>query len=481
MANFSSQPTKTGLRYWMSQVLVQADKAAEGFGTDPVHDLRTALRRCRSVADGLMVFDSDPAIRKMRKAAKDLFQSLGVLRDIHVLKEWVQKLAPAGDESARLLQEFLDRREQELRAIAQDALKEFDREKWSGWIREVPERAGRIPLDGSLFAHLALQRWHEARALHRRALRDRTIVAFHDLRIGVKRYRYIVENFLPSLHEFWKEDLKEVQDALGDVHDLDVLWSTSLASGAFRDELSRERWRTRIQEVRRDRLVVYRSKMVGKESLWPVWRKGLPQAEELRDLGLKQLEMWASSLDPDVQHSRHVAQLSVQLFDGLADCIPATERHAYRQIVRGAALMHEVGRAKAHKGHHKISARLIRQHNVPLGWTADELHATSLVARYHRGALPGEQHLRFVALSEPQRWIVQLLGGIVRFACTCDSEHDAQIRHVDVESSTPVLRVRAEGYNGATVLAEEIAAARHLLEIAYQRPVFVLPAQSHAA
>ena len=50
--------------------------------------------------------------------------------------------------------------------------------------------------------------------------------AYHQLRIGIKRLRYTVENFLPSLHAVWAKDLRDLQDALGEVHDFDVLWAT---------------------------------------------------------------------------------------------------------------------------------------------------------------------------------------------------------------------------------------------------------------
>jgi len=48
-----------------------------GFGADPVHDLRVALRRCRSLADGLMALDPDPDWKAMKKAGRRLFQRLG--------------------------------------------------------------------------------------------------------------------------------------------------------------------------------------------------------------------------------------------------------------------------------------------------------------------------------------------------------------------------------------------------------------------
>ena len=68
---------KLGLRAWMERVLLECDRAAAGFGADPVHDLRVALRRCRSLADGLMVLDPDSSWKDMKKAGRKLFQALG--------------------------------------------------------------------------------------------------------------------------------------------------------------------------------------------------------------------------------------------------------------------------------------------------------------------------------------------------------------------------------------------------------------------
>ena len=76
----------TGLRYWMSRVLEECDRVAADFSPDPVHDLRVALRRCRSLADGLHALDPDPNWKAMRKAGKRLFQRLGALRDIQIMR-----------------------------------------------------------------------------------------------------------------------------------------------------------------------------------------------------------------------------------------------------------------------------------------------------------------------------------------------------------------------------------------------------------
>jgi CHAD domain-containing protein len=468
-----------GIAYWMEEVLSQCGKVEAGFAADPVHDLRTALRRCRSMAEGIRVFDRDSGWKKMRRAGKELFNRLGGLRDAQVMLEWVEKLSPPGDPVGRTLTEFLLSQEQELKKSTTAALQQFDRTQWRNWAGKLPARAARIPLESRAFAHLALERWLDAHHLHLRALRNRTKVSFHDLRIALKRFRYTLENFLPRLHESWSEDLKELQDLLGEVHDLDVLWQASNRMKAFPGLAERAAWQSRIEQERGQRLAAYRAKMTGKASLWRIWRAALPTREECRRLALERLRIWASFLDPKASHSEHVARIALELYDGLPSdgILPGSKRESYRSILHAAALAHEVGRSRTSRGHHKAGGRLIRNLQPPLGWAASELRTVALVARYHRGALPVGTQQKFRALSPSRRRLVQFLAGILRLACGFDWHHDKKILKITVESFDPVITLRAEGYVESTPLAEHIAAARHLLELTYNQPVFVLAAK----
>jgi CHAD domain-containing protein len=479
MASSATLEKRMGLAYWMEEVLVQCGKAEQDFSSDPVHDLRTALRRCRSMADGIRVFDRDPAWKKMRRAGKQLFSSLGELRDTHVMREWVEKLAPEGDTARTIVSNYLNMQEHELKKTAAAALQQFDRRQWKYWAGKLPHRAARIPLDSPVWAHLALERWVGAHNLHRQALRNRTNVAFHQLRIGLKRFRYTLENFLPTLHGGLGADLKGLQDALGEMHDLDVLWETAVRIKAFADGAERSEWRARVEKERTRRLECYRAKMVGRNSLWTTWRAALPSSSEFRSLGLERIRIWSSFMDPHVGHSKHVARIALQLYDGLPTngILQPSKRESCRWILYAAALMHDVGRSKGHSGHHKISARLIRKLAPPIGWNPRELRTAACVVRYHRGALPSAAQKSFAALSPSAQRLLQFLGGILRLACACDLQHDGKILGVSMESLDPVITVHAKGYIESTALAEHIAAARHLLELTYRRPILVLPAE----
>jgi CHAD domain-containing protein len=475
---------KSGLAFWMQRVLEECDGASVAFEPDPVHDLRVALRRCTSMADGVAAIDPDPAWKEMKKAGKRLFRRLGELRDVHVMQEWVHRLDSADDPvTAPLLQVFAAR-EAPLQQEAVQALAEFDRKQWQRWSRSLPRRMARFRPGSPIFRHLALERWTEAHNLHRQVMRTDSSPGFHRLRIGIKRFRYIVENFLPEQHAAWSDGLKHMQDVLGEVHDLDVLWPAAVQASVFPDDSVRLRWQNKITEERDQRIETYRKKMRGKDgsgndSLWQVWRSQLPDRKQTATAALLRLQLWASLLDPDFKHSRHVAQLSLQLYDGLAalgnELRPPVQE---RTVLRMAALLHDVGRSEKEKGRHKATYRMIRRLSPPLGWRAQNLLTTGAVARYYRGALPraGQKTLR--GLSLKQRQDIARLAAILRLANAFDASRDGRIKRLRVRSAKPenkILLIEAQGYSARDSQAEAIAAARHLLETVYRRPVMVKP------
>ncbi|MGA7046342.1 MAG: CHAD domain-containing protein [Candidatus Sulfotelmatobacter sp.] len=535
----TTRPKKiTGLRYWMLRVLEECEHVSTDFGPDPVHDLRVSLRRCRSLADGLMALDPDPDWKAMKKAGRRLFQRLGALRDVHVMIEWVEKLNPSeasvaqagveagdspalplsqqirefiadptdpkaspNDPAAQALLEILQRREQEQQHEAQTALEEFDRKQWRSWSKSLPARATRIRMGSALFKHLALERWTTARELHNRAMRNRSQVAFHSLRIGIKRFRYIVENFLPVEHKAWSNDLKEIQDLLGEVHDLDVLWSTAVSCQVFPGEDSRKHWREIILSERTKRIDRYRAKMIGPDSLWQVWRSALPHGKQIQVLATRRMKLWANGLDPDFPHSERVASLALQLYNGLlaSGWQPSVDAASGRSSLFAAALLHDVGKSAGQKGHHKTSFDLIRAHGNPLGWQPADLQRAAIVARFHRGALPTRKHKTLRDLLPGEQKATIQLAAILRLANALDAAHDGHIRRIQIENvqigieksrkartnrfqrkpssvaANEALVIVAEGYTPTSSTAQTIATERHLLETVLRRPVVVKP------
>ncbi|HKM48008.1 MAG TPA: CHAD domain-containing protein [Terriglobales bacterium] len=494
----ANQKLKLGLRAWMERVLVECDRAALGFEADPVHDLRVALRRCRSLADGLMAIDPDSSWKDMKKAGKKLFQALGELRDMQVMLEWIAKLSDIaaggaasrvftedlGDQVVVRLLEHVHAREALCKQAALKDLNQFDRKQWRQWARTLPQRGSRVRPGSVVYLHLALEKWTAAYDLHQRALRTRSQVSWHALRIGIKRFRYTVENFLPRQHALWGDDLKELQDLLGEVHDLDVLWAMAVEILAFPDVESRNHWREKLNAERTKRIQRYREKMVGRESLWRVWRAELPSGPQLHAAAMSRLRVWAGYLDPDFAHSERVTQLALLLYDGLRDAglvtapdpVPPNPAYDWRAVLQAAALMHDVGKAKGAKNHEKNSYRMIRGMARPLGWSARELEMAAVVARYHRGPLPRPQGKTLQLLELADRPMAMQLAGILRLANALDKRHgrdNANPPRLEVILQDRFVVVRVAGYSALDRSAEEVAAARHLLETVLRRPVLV--------
>jgi CHAD domain-containing protein len=537
---------KLGLRAWMERVLEECDRADRTFDADAVHDLRVALRRCRSLADGLIALDPDSSWKDMKKAGKKVFQALGDLRDMQVMEEWIEKLSdkwserlseksggnssdksneardPSSDPVAVKLLGHIHVREAVCKQLARKDLDQFDRKQWRQWSKTLPQRAARVRPGSVVYLHLALEKWTEAYDLHKRALRTRSTVGWHQLRIGIKHFRYTVENFLPAQHAQWGDDLKELQDLLGEVHDLDVLWATAIDSNvnAFPDLQSRKEWREKLNVERQKRLARYREKMVGRQSLWRLWRADLPSGPQLHAAAMSRLRTWAGYLDPDFAHAQRVAQLSLHLYDGLKNAGLILPNHTSstsvtpnatpqtvdadsdldpRAILQAAAFMHEVGQAKGQKNHQKKSYRMIRSMTRPLGWSARELELAATVARYHRGALPRPRGKIMQRLDLPDRPTATMLAAILRLSAALDIRkrrnekqsvsrsaaslsraEQAAAKRVEVRLQDNFIIVRAEGYSPLDRSAERIAAARHLLEAVLRRPVLVRPLRSTA-
>jgi CHAD domain-containing protein len=458
----------------MLEVPQQIARVADGLSNKTVHDLRVVLRRCRSLVDGIRAVDPDKRWKKMRRQATELFDSLGALRDCHVMLEWVEKLGQEGDPVTGALHILLRQQESGLKLQAQEALEAFDRKQWEQWSRALPRRAARMPADSAVFQALALERLAAARRLQTSTLKTGGHLALHRLRIAVKKFRYVVENFLPKLHQEWKDDLKVAQDLLGEIHDLDVLQETvdRVCAGEPAEALTR--WRHMVAAERATRIERYRHRMAGEASLWLRWRAALPRGTAARQASLTRLQAWSSFLDSDLPHTRRVTRLAGQVYDGLEKTGVIRRRHPEdRELLRAAATVHEVGRAGGNKNHHKRTQKMVEQLRQLVGWSRQEVSTMARVARYHRGTLPRAATLRDIPVAQRSR--IKLLAGVLRLANALDADHEGVITSVTVARRDGFVMIHAQGLIADSPLTETIAGARHLLEISCGLPVIVRP------
>ncbi len=150
------------MRYWMGRVLEECDRAAPDLAPEAVHDLRIALRRCRTMADAFMLIDPCKTWKIMRREGGRLFKELGELRDVQVMMEWALKLGTSADAGAARMLEHLAPRTAQLKQDALSALRAFDRKRWNNWSERLQKRSRLIPPEGIVYQLHALRAWDDA-------------------------------------------------------------------------------------------------------------------------------------------------------------------------------------------------------------------------------------------------------------------------------------------------------------------------------
>ncbi|HEU5415834.1 MAG TPA: CHAD domain-containing protein, partial [Candidatus Angelobacter sp.] len=182
---------QSGLAYWMAQASAEVRNAAHHLHSKTVHDLRVALRRCRSLADGFRQIDPDKNWKKMRRQGSALFDSLGELRDCHVMQYWVEKLGEEADPVTERLATHCKQQEKIFEQHAKQALEAFDGKRWDSLAVVLSRRSARLQPGSAPFQALAIERWTTARKLEPPALRSGSPAALHKLRIAIKKFRYL--------------------------------------------------------------------------------------------------------------------------------------------------------------------------------------------------------------------------------------------------------------------------------------------------
>jgi len=464
-----------GLTYWMERVLKELENVRNSPDPEAVHDLRVALRRCRSVAAVMEEVDPDRTWPEMRKLGRKLFRQLGALRDTQVLEEWTSKLGAEEDPVRAHVLSELTIKETELREAALRAAAKFDQKNWKRLERGLRNRARRVPLDGLAAECLALERLEAAKELHAQALRSERPGPWHKLRIGVKRFRYTVEALLPKRYELWGENLKRMQDLLGDVHDLDVLTETIAQVAAEEPEEARTGWSERIASTRHERLETYRQLTLGKTSLWHEWRQGLPHGERLEAAALARLRVTDRALNENTRRTGQISRITMKIYDALTRLQAAaafTERQ-FRKVIRAAGYLHGIGVSLDAHAPHKAARDFVRNMHVPAGWRKAEWELLANVVRFHRGEQPGPKHKAFSRLPEEEQKTVCALAGVLRLARALRKFGCETSVGLRVEKSVDALIVRVPGLQDTEEAAARLAAGKHLLESVLGKPLIL--------
>jgi CHAD domain-containing protein len=459
----------------MARVLEEREKVLKAFSPDAVHDLRVAIRRCRSLAWGMRLVDPHPGWRRLNRRGRALFRVLGELRDTQVLLDLVRSIGPRGDPAGAALVASLKRTEAEEIRVARAALDAFPVREWGALAATLEPRVRRLTPDGPFFEYLAARLLEDALAVHRRAVRSQNPVAWHELRIAIKRFRYVVESFLPRRLARWGPSLKLLQDVLGEVHDLDVLWAALGHLGPVFDAPARSRWRATVGRGRRIRIRRYRRRMTGRRSLWRLWRRELPSPEERNRAALSRLAVWLDYADPAFARTRRGVAVALRLFDQLAalDAGMAFRGARARRLLETAGLCRGAAGSRR-PGSRKTGARMVRNRLPQLvDWPRPEIEIVALLVRRHAGRPPWLGDRRVAALSPRERALFLPLAAVLRLALVLHAAHPRGASGLCVRRTARTFVIETRGPLADGPLQARLSLERAGLEVVLGRRVVV--------
>ncbi|MDQ6959924.1 MAG: Ppx/GppA family phosphatase, partial [Mariprofundaceae bacterium] len=161
----------------------------------------------------------------------------------------------------------------------------------------------------------------------------------------------------------------------------------------------------------------------------------------------RNLLAWARSLKKkyhvDRKYGKHVARLSLGLFDQLYDRHQLG--HRFRLLLELAAHVHEIGMYVRVGGHHRHAAYLISVAPL-LGLSDEEKNLLAQVVRYQRKGVPNSTHEDFAALTQQDQQIVWQLSAVLRLAIALNKERRNRVDDIDVEIRAKEMTLHLEGH-----------------------------------
>ena len=138
----------------------------------------------------------------------------------------------------------------------------------------------------------------------------------------------------------------------------------------------------------------------------------------------------AAQYDADFAHTEHVAQLALELWDGLAAAGVHRGDPKERELLWATAMLHDIGTAVDYDDHHKHSRYLILNAGLP-GFSPREVALIGQAARYHRKGNPG---LGEFSARRPRRRrrLLNRLAAAVRIAEQLERSRDQAVHACDV-------------------------------------------------
>ena len=175
----------------------------------------------------------------------------------------------------------------------------------------------------------------------------------------------------------------------------------------------------------------------------------------------------------DDEHVEHVARLSLQVFDALAEAGLHKLDGGDRELLWAACMLHDIGVTIDYDDHHRHSHYLILNAGLP-GFDPRELDLVALIARWHRKGDPDPSELGDRERKDDRDRLL-LLSAVIRLAEQLERSRDGSVCAVELEAGKRRVKLRAVTSRGTDPSVAIWSAQRHseLLARAIGRPVEV--------
>ena len=185
----------------------------------------------------------------------------------------------------------------------------------------------------------------------------------------------------------------------------------------------------------------------------------ISSADGVPDLRLRSVLQCLGRFGVDPRHPRHVARLSLELFDGLQRAHGLGKEE--REMLHSASLLHDIGAVIGYDQHAEHSYYIILNASLR-GLPAEELRVIANVARYHGKARPRKRDRDFNTLDKAARRTVRWLAAILRVAEGLDRSHYQLVRSVRVRRVSGRVSILVNARREAQL---EIWAARRRVDL----------------
>ncbi len=162
----------------------------------------------------------------------------------------------------------------------------------------------------------------------------------------------------------------------------------------------------------------------------------------------------------DESHARHVADLTLNLWDSAAKIGLHTYGPRYRELLHYAALLHDIGTFLSYSNHQAHSYYLIRNSDL-LGFNQSEITLIAATAYFHRKRYPSKKHPQYAALDKKSRRVVRVMAILLRIAESLDRSHAGVVQRARLRKDGK-KRVRLELFSEQDCQLEIWGVRNHL-------------------